>query len=41
METTSPAPALLPGNGVLMDGFTRRRIRTSGTEIEVNGAQHV
>lgn len=35
METTSPVPALLPGNGVLMDGFTRRRIRTSGTEIEV------
>ena len=38
METTSlmvEAPDLLPGNGVLMDGFTRRRIRTSGTEIEV------
>lgn len=38
METTSPVletPDLLPGNGVLMDGFTRRRLRTSGTEIEV------
>lgn len=31
----SPTPALLPGTGVLMDGFTRRRIRTAGTEIEV------
>ncbi len=26
---------LLPDTGVLMDGFTRRRIRTSGAEIEV------
>lgn len=35
MESTRPAPELLPSTGVLMDGFTRRRIRTSGTEIEV------
>ncbi len=35
METTSVTPTLLRDKGVLMDGFTRRRIRTSGTEIEV------
>ena len=35
MEATNAEPALLPDNGVLMDGFTRRRIRTAGTEIEV------
>ena len=35
MDTTSPTPALLPLTGVLMDGFTRRRVRTAGTEIEV------
>lgn len=35
MEAFDRTPALLPGNGILMDGFVRRRIRTSGTEIEV------
>jgi haloacetate dehalogenase len=29
-------PSLLPDSGVLMDGFTRRKIRTRGAEIEVS-----
>jgi haloacetate dehalogenase len=35
MDHSDATPALLPSTGVLMDGFTRRRIETSGAEIEV------
>ena len=35
MDQVAATPALLPDTGVLMDGFTRQRVTTSGAEIEV------